>query len=69
MEITVGHIVDNPTFMLDGWFEVTETDGDGAVNVLYDSMNDDEIPAELLVRQITYMVVNKFNGRLRLEVG
>ena len=70
MRITVGHIIDNQTFMFDGWFEITTTDDDGAVNVLYDSYDDmdKEIPAELLIEPITYMVVNSEKGRLRLEV-
>lgn len=70
MSITVGHVIDNPTFMFDGWFEITTTDDEGEVKVLYDSYNemDKEIPAELLIEPITYMVVNKEKGRLRLEV-
>ena len=70
MTITVGHVIDNPTFMFDGWFEITTTDDDGEVKVLYDSYDemDKEIPAELLIEPITYMVVNKEKGRLRLEV-
>lgn len=70
MAITVGHIIDNPTFMFDGWFEVTTTDNDGTVYTLYDSLDDidKEIPAELLIEPVTYMVVNKEKGRLRLEV-
>ena len=70
MSITVGHVIDNPTFMFDGWFEITTTDDEGEVRVLYDSYDDidKEIPAELLIEPITYMVVNKEKGRLRLEV-
>lgn len=70
MTITVGHVIDNPTFMFDGWFEITNTDEDGIVNVLYDSLDDmeKEIPTELLIEPITYMVVNKEKGRLRIEV-
>ena len=70
MSITVGHVIDNPTFMFDGWFEITTTDDEGEVKVLYDSYDDidKEIPAELLIEPITYMVVNKEKGRLRLEV-
>ena len=70
MHITVGHVIDNPTFMFDGWFEITTTDDEGEVKVLYDSYDDmdNEIPAELLIEPITYMVVNKEKGRLRLEV-
>lgn len=73
MAITVGHIIDNPTFSFDGNIEITETDDDGTVHTLYDDMNRDfwskDIPAELLARDITYMVVNSSNGNLRLEVG
>lgn len=73
MTITVGHIIDNPTFSFDGNIEITETDGDGTVHTLYDDTNRDfwskDIPAELLCRDITYMVVNSANGNLRLEVG
>ena len=70
MHITVGHVIDNPTFMFEGWFEITTTDDDGTVHVLYDSCDNfvKEIPAELLVEPITYMIVNKEKGRLRLEV-
>ena len=70
MTITVGHVIDNPTFMFDGWFEITTTDDDGTVHTLYDSYEDlpKDIPADLLIEPITYMVVNKEKGRLRLEV-
>ena len=70
MHITVGHVIDNTTFPFDGDFEVTETEDDGTVHTLYDSVNDAEqdIPAELLIEPITYMVVNKAKGRLRIEV-
>lgn len=73
MSITVGHIVDNPTFPFDGDVEITETDGDGTVHTLYDDKSKDfwgrEIPPEILCRKITYMVVNGEVGRLRIEVG
>lgn len=70
MHITVGHVIDNPTFMFDGWFEITTTDDDGTVYTLYDSYDHmyKEIPAELLIEPITYMIVNKEKGRLRIEV-
>ena len=70
MSITVGHVIDNPTFMFDGWFEITQTDDDGTVHTLYDSYDDidKEVPAELMIEPVTYMVVNKEKGRLRLEV-
>lgn len=70
MTITVGHVIDNPTFMFDGWFEITTTDDDGTVHTLYDSYEDlpKDIPADLLIEPITYMVVNREKGRLRIEV-
>jgi hypothetical protein len=70
MRITVGHVIDNPTFDFCGRYEITTTENDGTVNVLYDSERDMEqdIPDELLIEPITYMVVNTSNGRLRIEV-
>ena len=71
MTITVGHIIDNPTFPFDGRFEVTETDDDGTVHTLFDSermIDGEDIPAELLIEPVTYMVVNSEFGRLRIEV-
>ena len=70
MAITVGHVIDNPTFSFDGWFEITTTDDDGIVHTLYDSYEDmdKDVPVELIIEPITYMVVNKEKGRLRLEV-
>lgn len=70
MHITVGHIVDNPTFMFDGYFEVTTTEDDGTVNVLYDSFFDDpkKLSAEILIEPVTYLVVNSGSGKLRIEV-
>lgn len=70
MHITVGHIVDNPTFMFDGRYEITTTDDDGTVNVLYDSLYDDldKLSAEILIEPVTYMVVNSGSGKLRIEV-
>ena len=70
MKITVGHVIDNPTFDFCGWFEITTTDDDGTVHTLYDSYEDMDknVPAELLIEPVTYMVVNKEKGRLRLEI-
>ena len=71
MHITVGHVIDNPTFSFDGDFEITTTDDDGTVHTLYDSQSADfwsDIPAELLIEPITYMVVNAEKSRLRIEV-
>ena len=72
MHITVGHIVDNPTFSFDGKFEITSTEDDGTVFTLFDSdmmYNGENVPVELLVEPVTYMVVNSATGTLRLEVG
>lgn len=72
MGITVGHIIDNPTFMFVGDFEITETDGDGEVHTLYctqDMGTKEYVPTEILLMTVTYMVVNKKLGRLRIEVG
>ena len=75
MSLTVGHIIDNPTFPFDADIEVTETDEYGNVVTLWDDQADGvwennlQIPAELLVRRITYMVLNTEKGRLRIEVG
>jgi len=70
MVVRVGDVIDNQHFMFDGLFEITTTDDDGTVHTLYDSYKDmdKDIPAELLIEPITYMVVNKANGNLRIEV-
>jgi len=69
MRITVGHVIDNPTFDFNGLFEITTTDEDGTVRTLYDSAyENDDIPCELLIEPVTYMVVNESEGKLRLEV-
>ena len=70
MGITVGHIVDNPTFPFDGDFEITSTDGFGNVYTLYDHRTGSlDVPPTLLVRPVTYLVVNSENGILRIEIG
>ena len=70
MHITVGHVIDNPTFMFDGRFEITTTDDDGTVYTLYESHDDidKDIPVELLIEPVTYMVLNTSVPRLRIEV-
>lgn len=70
MRITVGHVIDNPTFMFDGRFEITTTDDDGTVHTLYESHDDidKDIPVELLIEPVTYMVLNTSVPRLRIEV-
>ena len=69
MYITVRHIIDNPTLSFDGDFEITHTDYDGAVITLYDSQRDEtKVPNSLLRLNVSYMVVNRGLGRLRIEV-
>lgn len=67
--VRVGDVIDNHRFMFDGWIEITTTDEDGTVHTLYDSYDDvgKEIPAELLIEPIGYMVVSS-NGKLRIDV-
>lgn len=69
MAVRVGDVIDNHRFMFDGWIEITTTDDDGTVHTLYDSDEDigKEIPAELLIEPIGYMVVSS-NGKLRMDV-
>lgn len=71
MGITVGHIVANPTFPFDGDFEITSTDEFGNVYTLYDhhTSNLRHVPTTLLVKPVTYLVVNSENGILRIEIG
>ena len=73
MAITVGHIIDNPTFPFDGMVEITETDDAGTVRTIWEDRDHSfwsrEVPEELLIKKITYMVVNTATGTLRLEVG
>ena len=72
MSITVGHIIDNPTFMFFGNFEITTSEDDGSVTVLYDSLRDidSEPSVELLIEKVTYLAVNENANpvRLRIEV-
>lgn len=68
MRITVGHVIDNPTLSFDGAFEITATDDDGTVHTLWGDNNDEFPDADILTRNITYMIITP-NGRLRIEVG
>ena len=69
MRITVGHVIDNPTFDFNGRFEITTTDEDGTVRTLYDSDRDDGfVPCELIIETVTYMAINEAENKLRLEV-
>ena len=72
MHITVGHVIDNPTFMFLGEFEITTADANGDVHVHYDSQRDfgEDVPVYLLTENVTYMAVNESTEppRLRIEV-
>ena len=68
MSITVGHIIDNPTFDTEmavkiGRWSPVECDW----IPLYDSrQTDDEIPADLLIEKVRYITID--DGQLILEV-
>ena len=60
MRVTVGHIVDNPTFNLGNNFEIVDLLDDGTVNTLYDSRNNNKpVPTEFLVKTVTYMTASE----------
>ena len=69
MSITVGHVIDNPTFDFGGKFQIIDVDETGFIDVLYDSIRDNtkDIPADLLIKPVQYMSTNEHNG-LVLEV-
>ena len=71
MSITVGHVIDNPTFDFGGKFQIitTATDDHSVFTVLYDSIRDNmkDISADLLVRPVQYLTTSEHNG-LILEV-
>lgn len=69
MSITVGHVIDNPTFDFGGKFQIIDVDETGFIDVLYDSIRDNtkDIPADLLIKPVQYMSTNEHNG-LILEV-
>ena len=68
MHITVGHIIDNPTFDTElaykiGYWDDEENDW----VALYNSRETDEqVSADLLIEKITYMTIG--DGQLILEV-
>ena len=68
MSITVGHIIDNPTFPFDGMVEITETEDDGTVYTLWQDEYGGHPSVDILIRKVTYMVVTS-HGTLRIEVG
>ena len=71
MSITVGHIIDNPTFDTEMAVKIGRWDEEKCDWIpLYDSRaddDDDEIPADLLIEKVTYMTID--DGQLVLEVN
>lgn len=68
MNITVGHIIDNPTFDTEFAYKIGRWDDERSDWVaLYDSRQaDDDPPAELLIEKVMYMTID--DGQLILEV-
>lgn len=68
MSITVGHIIDNPTFDTEFAYKICTWDEEQSDWVaLFDSRNtDDDPPAELLIEKVVYMTID--DGQLVLEV-
>ena len=69
MSITVGHIIDNPTFDTEFAYRIGYWDEDENDWIaLYNSRDtDEEVPAELLVQNVTYMTI--IDGQLVIEVN
>lgn len=68
MSITVGHVIDNPTFDTELAYKIGRWDDERSDWVaLYDSReSENAIPAELLIEKIRYMTID--DGQLILEV-
>ena len=69
MSITVGHVIDNPTFDTEFAYKIGRWDDERNDWIaLYDSRVDEENPpAELLVEKICYITID--DGQLILEVN
>ena len=58
MSITIGHIIDNPTFDTCFDYRIVVADDDGSWIDLYNSrFADEDPPAELLIQKITYLTL------------
>ena len=70
MSITVGHVIDNPTFDFDGNFRIITADEAGHIDVLYDNMwdNTKDIPADLLIKPVKHIMTPSGSNGLVLEV-
>lgn len=68
MSITVGHVIDNPTFDTEFAYRIGYWDDEQNDWIaLYNSRVDDEDPpAELLIKKVEYMTID--DGQLVLEV-
>lgn len=67
MDITVGHIVDNPTFDTCFEYRIVTDEPDGSWRDLYNSReSDDGPPVELLAQNITYLTLG--DNTLILEI-
>jgi len=68
MSITIGHIIDNPTFDTEFAYRIGYWDDDWNDWIrLYDSrQTDDDPPADLLIEKIRYITI--VDGQLVLEV-
>lgn len=67
MNITVGHIIDNPTFDTEFAFRIVTDEEDGSWTDLYNSREtDDPVPTFLLVENVTFLTI--IDNQLILEV-
>ncbi len=69
MSITVGHVIDNPTFDSEIAYKIGRWNDDlSDWETIYDSRQTDDYPsAELLIKKVTYMTIS--DGQLVLEVN
>ena len=68
MSITVGHIIDNPTFDKEFAFRIATWDGESEWVDIYNSRTSDEdVPSELLIQKVTYLTID--DGQLVIEVN
>lgn len=69
MSITVGHVIDNPTFDTEFAYKIGRWDDTESDWVpLYDSRTaDEDVPAELLIEKVCYLTID--NGQLLIEVN
>lgn len=69
MHITVGHVIDNPTFDTCFEYRIVSPEPDGDWNELYNSRDNDPfgVPTFLLTENITYMTLG--DNQLILEVN